>query len=160
MALSTAFTDEGLPAERAAVVADGVVCRQLVNVRFGQYLGRPANGIAGNLVVPAGRWSREELLAAAPEVLEIVTFSSLLVNPQTLSWSSEIKLGRLHRRGQAPVLVKGGLVSGNLRENLRDARFSNRLATRNLLARAWYLAKGYCGPDLMLIQAGVKIAGG
>lgn len=160
MALSTAFTDEGLPAERAVVVEDGVVRRQLVNVRFGQYLGRPANGIIGNLVVPAGRWSRDELLAAASEVLEIVTFSSLLVNPQTLSWSSEIKLGRLHRRGQAPVLVKGGLVSGNLRDNLRDARFSNRLTTRNLLARAWYPAKGYCGPDLMLIQAGVKIAGG
>jgi len=160
MAQSTAFTDEGLPAERAVMVENGIVRRQLVNARFGQYLGRPANGITGNLVVPPGRWSREDLLAAAPEVLEIITFSSLLVNPQTLSWSSEIKLGRRHRRGQPGALVKGGLVSGNLRDNLRDSRFSNRLTTRNLLARAWYPAKGYYGPDLLLIQSGVKIAGG
>lgn len=160
MAQSTAFTDEGLPAERAVMIEDGVVRRQLVSTRFGHYLGRPANGICGNLVVPAGTRSREELLASAPEVLEIITFSSLLVNPQTLSWSSEIKLGRLYRDGRPVALVKGGVVSGNLRDNLRDCTFSRDLVTRNFLARAWYPARGYRGPGHLLIRAGVKIAGG
>ena len=159
MAESTPFTSEGLPAERALVIEDGVVRKQLVSARMGQYLGRPANGICGNMLVPPGRGDKADWLAALPEVLEICTFSSLLIDPRTLTWSSEIKLGRLHRAGRPPVTIKGGVVSGSLRQNLRDCAFSRRRIVRNDLPDGWKPARGYDGPDAMLIRAGVQVAG-
>lgn len=159
MAESTPFTSEGLPAERALVIEDGVVRRQLVSARMGQYLGRPANGICGNMLVPPGRGDKADWLAALPEVLEVCTFSSLLIDPRTLTWSSEIKLGRLHRAGRPPATVKGGVVSGSLRQNLRDCAFSRRRIVRNDLPDGWKPARGYDGPDAMLIRAGVQVAG-
>ncbi len=159
MAESTPYTGEGLPAERCLVIEDGVVRRQLVSARMGQYLGRPANGICGNMLVSLGRGGRAEWFATLPDVLEIRTFSSLLINPRTLTWSSEIKLGRRHRAGQPSVTIKGGVVSGSLRENLRDCAFSNRRIVRNDLPDGWKPSRGYDGPDAMLIRSGIQVAG-
>ncbi len=159
MVESTPFTSEGLSAERGLVIEDGVVRKQLVSARMGQYLGRPANGICGNMLVPLGCSDKAVWLATLPEVLEIRTFSSLLINPRTLTWSSEIKLGRRYRSGHLPVTIKGGVVSGSLRKNLCDCAFSSGRIVRSDLPDGWKSARGYDGPDAMLIRAGVQVAG-
>ena len=88
MAASAAFTGEGLRPKKGVVIENDTVLHQIVSHRIGQYLGKETNTMAGNMVVPLGNHSKEQLLKAVPECLEIVSFSSLLINPSTLTWSS------------------------------------------------------------------------
>lgn len=160
MAESSAHTPEGLLTVKAKVIEGDQVRHQKVSNRMSQYLGKEANGIMGNIVLDLGSMSREELISSEDECLEILSFSSLLLDPNTLTWSSEIKLGKLHRKGQEPVQIKGGVVSGNIRENLSNFRFSSTQIQDNAVSSGFFSpAAGYLGPDAMLIRAGVKIAG-
>ena len=159
MSESSPFTHEGMPAERAEVIKDGTVAAQIVSNRMGQYLARKSNGICGNFVMQDGSLSKEQLIASVDECIEIISFSSLLINPHTLTWSSEIKLGRLHRKGSSPVMVKGGVASGDIRQNFAGCRFGSEHVVISAVADQWHPAKGYSGPDSMLIRSGVKIAG-
>lgn len=158
MSESSPHTDEGLIARRAELIRDHVVMDRCVSYRMGQYLKIPHNGIAGNMLLGPGSLTREELISRTDRCLEILSFSSLLINPRTLSWSSEVKLGRYHREGEEPVMVKGGVVSGNLIENLSDLRFSSDIVRKSTVADQWHSAKGYVGPGSMLIRAGFAIA--
>ncbi len=160
MVKSTPFTSEGLAAQKADVIVNGIVKHQIIGNRMGQYLKKEPNGIAGNHLVPAGNYTKSELIAMEPECIEILSFSSLLINPRTLTWSSEIKLGRLYRDGKAVALLKGGVASGDIREHLLSMRFSSNIVTRNAPADSWHSAVGYKGPDAMLIRRGARIAGG
>ena len=123
------------------------------------YLKKEANGIIGNVVIGPGTKTKDELLSSEPQCLEVISFASLLLNPSTLTWSSEIKLGKLHKKGEAPKIIKGGVVSGNLKENLKNFSFSKTLTKKNAVADIFETAKGNYGPDAMLIRSGVKIAG-
>ena len=159
MAASSPFTGEGLPTEKAVVIENDVVQHQLISTRMACYLNKVANGIRGNVVIEPGSKTKAELLVSQPQCIEIISFASLLLNPSTLTWSSEIKLGKLHEQGKAPKIVKGGVVSGNLKENLRNFSFSQKLTAKNAVADTFGAAQGYYGPDAMLIRSGVKIAG-
>jgi predicted Zn-dependent protease len=116
-----------------------------------QYLNKTANYIQGNILIEKGDYTKEELLTLNNECIEVISFSSLLVNYNTLTWSSEIKLGRLYKDGKAIAMIKGGIVSGNIKENLAHFRLSSELEKR--------ASQGYLGPKYMLINSGVKIAG-
>ncbi len=151
MGLSTPFTAEGMKPQKARIIVDDKVMCQRVDHKMAQYLNKTANYIQGNRVVAEGSLTKAELLTLKPECIEILAFSSLLVNYNTLTWSSEIKLGRLYKDGKAVAMLKGGVVSGNIRENLADFRFSDAVEKR--------ASQGYLGPRYMLINAGVKIAG-
>lgn len=162
MAETTAFTGEGLPARGGVLIEAGVVRAQKISQRMGEYLERMPNGLCGNIVLDAGKATTEELLADADQVVEILSFSSLLVNPDQLTWSSEIKLGRLHERrpeGTRTTLLKGGIVSGNIRENLRDSRWSKERTRHNSTADIFSGAEGYYGPAAWLIKSGATISG-
>jgi len=159
MAETTGYTAEGLIAEQGRVIDKNRVVKQFVSHRMGQYLERPANGLTGNMILAEGSRSREELIDSVDECLEILTFSSLLINPVTLTWSSEIKLAKLHKKGAAPEMIKGGVVSGSIKANLSDCLFSNRIVKKNTVADQWHPSKGYVGPDFMLIRSGVAVAG-
>ncbi len=159
MCLTTAWTSEGLKARGGHIIANNIVLKQIIGNRMGQYLSKEPNGLAGNYVLPAGSSSKEELIGSVDRCIEILTFSSLLINPRTLTWSSEIKLGRLYEKGQFKGMIKGGVASGSIRENFTSAKYSNKLTTRNQVADSWHPAIGYRGPDFMLIRSGVRIAG-
>ncbi len=159
MAKSTAYTDEGQIAQPATLIENNVVLRQTVDSRMAQYLNKDANHIVGNLVVSVGSESKESLLSDREEVFEILDFSSLLVNPSSLTWSSEIKLGLWHRAGQPAQVLKGGIVSGNIKESLQAFKFSNQQVKRNTTGGYFEPANGYVGPQHMLIWHGVSIAG-
>lgn len=162
MARTTAFTGEGLPAREGFIIEEGVIKAQRISNRMGAYLGREPNGLTGNIVMPAGKTPLDELRRGADRVIEIVSFSSLLVNPDQLTWSSEIKLGRLHERtadGWTVRPVKGGIVSGNIRENLSDCRWSRELGRHNSTADIFSGPEGYIGPAAWLVKSGVTISG-
>jgi predicted Zn-dependent protease len=159
MAKTSAFTDEGTVAEKAHVIVDNKVQQQVLDTRLAHYLSKAPNGIYGNLVIPAGTASRTELLNYADEVIEILDFSSLLVNPSSLTWSSEIKLGRLYKNGQPVKTLKGGIVSGNVRDSLTGFKFSSETTSRNTAGGYFEAASGYQGPTFMLMWNGISIAG-
>lgn len=159
MAKTSAFTDEGTVAEKAEVIVNNTVQQQVLDTRLAHYLNKAPNGIYGNLVIPAGTASRTELLNQADEVIEILDFSSLLVNPSSLTWSSEIKLGRLYQKGQPIKTLKGGIVSGNVRDSLTGFKFSSETTLRNTAGGYFEAASGYNGPTFMLMWNGITIAG-
>lgn len=159
MALTTPFTNEGMKPIKAEVVKKDLVTAQIIHHRIGQYLGKTPNYIEGNMLVELGEKSKEDLLNSVDECIEIIAFSSLLIEPNTLTWSSEIKLGKLYRKGAFICIIKGGVLSGNIRENLTNFNFSNEVVKINEVGRGFGSAKGYIGPQHMLIKSGVRIVG-
>ena len=159
MAKTTAFTPEGLPPQRAVIIEDNAVMNQIIDSRMAQTLNVSANHIYGNCVVAPGNSTKEDLLALRDEVFEILDFSSLLVNPATLTWSSEIKLGLLHKKGEPTKVLKGGIVSGDIKASLASFKFSNHVIKRNTAGGYFEAANGYMGPEHMLIWQGISIAG-
>ncbi|QBG48932.1 hypothetical protein EGM51_16550 [Verrucomicrobia bacterium S94] len=93
------------------------------------------------------------------EYTQIIKFSSLLIDAQKLTWSSEIKLGKHVAADGTVTLVKGGVVSGNLKDNFTDCRLSASIGTVNVPKSSYAPPLGYKGPDAMLITKGVSIAG-
>jgi predicted Zn-dependent protease len=161
MAMTTPYTDEGMKPFKAKVISNDKVNFQLINGRIGQYLGKEPNYIDGNIIVDVGSSSKDEILNSigSKECIEVLTFSSLLINSNTLTWSSEIKLGKLWKNGKIHSMIKGGVVSGDIKENLTNFKFSNEITKKNNTGGGFYPASGYIGPNHMLIESGVKIAG-
>jgi predicted Zn-dependent protease len=157
MVLSSAYAADGLPAKAGCLIENNEVKNRTIGNRFGQYLGLEPNGISGNLVVQPGSLTKESL--SGTEYIEIIKFSSLLIDARKLTWSSEIKLGRHVAADGSTTLVKGGVVSGNLKENFTGCRLSASLGRVNVPVSSYAPPLGYCGPDAMLITQGVSIAG-
>lgn len=157
MVLSAAYAVDGLPAQRGVLIENNTVANRVIGNRFGQYMELAPNGICGNLVVKPGTLDVKHLRGV--EYTEVIKFSSLLIDSQKLTWSSEIKLGRHVAADGTVTLVKGGVVSGNLKENFIDCKLSSRIGVVNMPQSSYDPPLGYQGPDAMLITRGVSIAG-
>lgn len=157
MVLSSAYAIDGLPAQGGSLIENNEVKQRVVGNRFGQYLDLEPNGLSGNLVVKTGSLEREQLQGM--EYTEIIKFSSLLIDSRKLTWSSEIKLGKHVAADGTVTLVKGGVVSGNLKDNFTGCRFSTSVGTVNVPKSSYDPPLGFQGPDAMLINKGVSIAG-
>jgi predicted Zn-dependent protease len=157
MTLSSGFTQEGLVSKKMNVIKDDVVCCQIINNRFGSYLNRKPNGITGNIVVPPG--NVKDFKGISDEFIEIIKFSSLLIDEKKHTWSSEIKLAKKYNGDGSVALLKGGVVSGKISENLSDMYFSKQTAVINSPGSSWDTPKGYIGPKKMMIKRGVSIVG-
>ena len=83
----------------------------------------------------------------------------MLLNDSKLTWSSEIKLAKQYCEDGSFKLIKGGVVSGHVLENLKHCYFSKELARVNFPGTGFYEGKGYFGPSGMLILSGVSIVG-
>jgi predicted Zn-dependent protease len=156
---SSPYTGDGFVAQEADLIVKGTVKTQIIGNRFGQYLDKTPNAIMGNMIVPAGTVTLEELRGKFKEYIEVIKFSSLLVDDHKLTWSSEIKLAKHHHADGRVTLLKGGVVSGNVRENLKHCYFSKELSRVNFPGTGFYEGKGYWGPASMLILSGVSIVG-
>ena len=156
---SSAYTGEGLVAKKAQIINDGKVMFQLINNRFGQYLKKEPNGITGNMLVDTDAYSYDELKTKEENVIEIIKFSSLLVDSQKMTWSSEIKLAKQYHSDGTYTMIKGGVMSGNIWDNFADAMFSSNTGIVNFPPNSYNDAKGYVGPAWMLIRKGVSVVG-
>lgn len=160
MAETTPFTGEGMKAESTNVIENNIVKNRFISNRIGQYLNLAPTPTTGNVVLEAGSLSYNDLIKKAPRVIEIISFSSLLLNSDYLTYSSEIKLAREWDNETGNVrFLKGGVVAGNIKENLRDCLLSRSTTKHNIVANMYESAKGYAGPDYMLIKSGVTISG-
>lgn len=159
MTLSSPYTTEGMISEKSCIIKDDIVQNRIINNRYGQYLDIKPNGICGNLIAEPGSVSYDEFNNIEKEFLEIIKFSSLLVDDSKLTWSSEIKLAKLRKKDGNTVLIKGGVVSGKINENLSNFIFSRETAKVNSPGSSFDSPKGYIGPKKMLIRSGVSVVG-
>ncbi len=115
----------GVPGCRRMLVEDGVLRAYWANSRYAQYLGIPATGELGNLVVAPGKHGDSGLLEAAGgrPLYHLFEFSYFEPNPVTGEFSAEIRGGEeIGPGGRRPV--KGGSVSGNSAQAIGSAKFS------------------------------------
>ncbi len=159
MVESTPHTDEGLVAEKRVVIDQGRVVDRMISNRYGQYLDLAPNGVTGNIVVPSGSVSHRDFINHVPSYIEILKFSSLLVDERKLTWSSEIKLARQVDHSGQTALLKGGVVSGKIVDNLAACLFSSETGRVNRPSNGFDNGVGYEGPAKVLIMKGVSVAG-
>ncbi len=115
------FDDEGLPAQRVALIEDGRLLAFTASQRYADYLAIPATGAFGDIEVAPGKTPAAELLAE-PHV-EIVTFSWFNPDEVTGDFACEIRLGYLVDGG-VRTPFRGGMLVGNVLDALADARWS------------------------------------
>ena len=115
------FDEEGLPAQRVALIEAGRLLAFTAGQRYADYLAIPATGAFGDIEVAPGRTPAAELVAE-PHV-EIVTFSWFNPDEVTGDFACEIRLG-YRVEGGVRTPFRGGMLVGNVLDALADARWS------------------------------------
>jgi PmbA protein len=148
---TAALSDQGLAQKPLKLVEKNKVLATAADQQYAQYLGIAPTTVRGNVVVSPGTLSREELTQQAPLVLEVLQFSALFPDPNSGTFSSEIRLAKLYDNTQGTVTyLKGGSLSGSINENLKNARFSKSLVKKAHFEQG--VGKGYYGPDYALLN--------
>jgi predicted Zn-dependent protease len=119
---SDVFDEEGLPAQRVALITKNVLTAFTANQRYARYTSVPATGAFGNLELAPGATPAAPLLDE-PHV-EIVAFSWFEPNLVTGEFASEIRLGYTVAGGKRTPF-KGGMLVGNFLDALADVRWSS-----------------------------------
>ncbi len=118
---SNRFDEEGIPAQRIALIQDNKLLTFTASQRYADYLEIPATGAFGNLELPAGSIPAETLIAE-PHV-EIVSFSWFNPDVTTGEFATEIRLGYVVN-GDKRTPFRGGMLVGNVLDALADVRWS------------------------------------
>lgn len=149
---TVALTESGLVQAPLTLVRENRVVATSTDKRYSDYLSLPATTVRGNVVVSAGSHTHEELTRGAPQVIEILQFSGLFADPNSGTFSSEIRLAKLYDNEKGTVsYVKGGSLSGSFRENLKGVRFSSQRSKRAYFTSNGQSGEGYFGPEFALL---------
>ncbi len=152
-------SQEGLPQKPLKLVEQNQVIETATHKQFADYLGLTPTTVRGNLVIQPGHLSHQELTQSAPQVIEILQFSGLFADPNTGTFSSEIRLAKLYDNQNGKVsYLKGGSLSGSIRENFRGLKLSKSITQRAHFSTEQFQGQGYSGPEYALISA-VSIVG-
>ena len=120
--------EEGALIQDRILIDHGVVRSLIGPRRFSQYLGQDHTFNLTNYEVVPSNITEEEIRNR--DYLEVVEFSGFHVDPITGNIFGEIRLGYLHTGDQTTV-VKGGSISGNITNQLKDMLFSDSLTQYN-----------------------------
>ena len=160
---SAPVSDLGSSQNSLILVTDNRVVATSADQQYSNYLGIAPTSVRGDLVVAAGTRSYAELTHFAPQVLEILQFSALFTHAASGTFSSEIRLAKLHDRQSGQVRwIKGGSVSGSLFENFLDLKLSSERISQyefhNTPVFGLSSGRGYFGPKFALLND-VSVAG-
>ena len=158
-AQSTALSSQGIPQKPLCIVSKNKVVSNLIDQQYGEYLHLKPTTTQGNIVIQPGTLTHQELTQYSPHVLEILQFSGLFADPHTGTFSSEIRLAKLYdRKNQTVTYIKGGSLSGSIRENFKGLKLSQSTTMRSHFSSEQSSSDGYLGPDYALIT-NVSIVG-
>ena len=91
--------------------------------------------------------------AGSAQVLEILQFSALFADPNSGTFSSEVRLARLYDNVSGAVTyLKGGSLSGSFTENFKAARFSSERVKQSHFSSGSPVGQGYYGPEYVLLS--------
>jgi predicted Zn-dependent protease len=148
---TTAIGDQGLVQKPLTLVEKNKVVTTAIDAQHGRYLKKKPGTYRGNVVLSEGALDHAQLVQAAPKVLEILQFSGLFIQETSGTFSSEIRLARLHDHTNGTVsTIKGGSLSGSIAENFKNARFSKQRVKRSEFD--YGTALGYFGPEFALLN--------
>lgn len=125
---SRSFDENGLIPKEVTVIKDNVFRQRTANKRYADYLNIAPTGAFANVVVPGGNHNLEHLMSQGP-LLYVHKFSTFSPNPVTGAFSGEIRVGYFID-GSRRIPVKGGSVSGTMRQALEELYFSRELTKR------------------------------
>ncbi|MBS1962713.1 MAG: hypothetical protein JST04_10885 [Bdellovibrionales bacterium] len=150
-AVTTGIGDQGIVQKPLTLVEKNKVVTTAIDAQHGQYLKKKAGTYRGNVVLGGGQMDHNQLVQAAPKVLEILQFSGLFIQETSGTFSSEIRLARLHDHTNGTVsIIKGGSLSGSISENFKNAKFSKNRVKRSEFD--YGVATGYYGPEFALLN--------
>lgn len=150
-AVTTGVSDMGIVQRPVVLVEKNKVVTTAIDPQHGQYLQKKPGTYRGSIVLSAGALDHMQMIQAAPKVLEILQFSGLFIQETTGTFSSEIRLARLHDHTTGVVTtIKGGSLSGSIGENFKFARFSKNRVKRSEFD--YGMASGYFGPEYALLS--------
>jgi len=115
------FTTEGVPAKDITIVKDGVYQSYWGDQKNSYYLGLKEAIPANNYVVLPGSKSIAEM--KQDPYLEIIQFSSFIMNPMTGDFGGEIRLA-YYFDGKEVTPVTGGSITCNMTESLKHIYLS------------------------------------
>ena len=118
---SSSFDNEGIPAQRIALVQDNKLAAFIADQRFANYLKMQPSGDFGSIEIPAGSIPQSELQTGS--YIEIAEYSWFNPSPVTGDFACEIRLGYIVEDGKRKPF-KGGMLVGNLLDALADMRWS------------------------------------
>lgn len=142
---SSSFDKEGIPAKRIHLIKDNKLEAFIANQRYADYLDMEPSGDFGNVEIPAGKVSLDDL-QSEPHI-EIAEYSWFNPNPITGDFACEIRLGYVVEDGKRQPF-KGGLLVGNLLDALADMKWSRETGFYG----------NYLGPKAAIFN-NLKIAG-
>lgn len=152
-ASTTAISAQGLIQTPLKLVEKNQVIATTTSKQYGDYLGAAPTTVQGNLVVEPGNMNYEDLTHQSPSVIEILQFSGLFIDPNTGTFSSEIRLAKLHDNLNGKVTyLKGGSLSGSISENFRGLKLSKTQVNRAHFSSESPHGQGYYGPDFALLS--------
>jgi predicted Zn-dependent protease len=118
---SSVFDNEGIPAQRIALIKDNKLAAYIADQRFADYLDMQPSGDFGSIEIPAGSIPQAELKTGS--YVEIAEYSWFNPSPVTGDFACEIRLGYIVENGKKKPF-KGGMLVGNLLDALADMRWS------------------------------------
>ncbi len=118
---SDRFDEEGLPAQRVALIRENELVAFAANQRYADYLNLPATGAFGGVELPPGQRASAALLAEP--YVEIIQFSWFNPDLITGDFATEIRLGYLVQNGVRKPF-RGGQLVGNYLDALADVHWS------------------------------------
>lgn len=121
--------DEGKQLKAYTILEDGLAKNLRTSSRYSHYLGVENRGLVNTFEVQAGQKPLNEYLNE--DYIEILTFSSFLMDPVTGDFGGEFRLARLVKDGKEEFIT-GGAISENIFKQQAKMAFSKELEKRKL----------------------------
>lgn len=148
-----ALSDQGTPQTALKLVDKNRVVATSTDKQHADYLGSTVTTVRGDVVVGEGSLTYSQLTKNAPTVIEILQFSGLFADPNTGTFSSEIRLARLYDNVRGTVTyLKGGSLSGSVAENFKGVRLSKERVKKAHFSAGERQGHGYYGPKYALLS--------
>jgi predicted Zn-dependent protease len=152
-AATIALSDEGLAQEAIQLVGKNRVLATATSKQYADYLSRQPTSSRGNVVMKSGIKNFKELTQSQALVLEILQFSGIFIDGNRGTFGSEIRLARLYNNETGKVeYIKGGSLSGSIRENFKNALFSKTTVNSAHFFTGQSIGTGYSGPMYALMS--------
>ena len=149
---SKGFDEYGTLQKKTLLIEKNTVVENLNNRKISSYLKVPETSSVGTIVLePKNAKNITELQHSKEKVLQILQLSSMEIDSDSLTFSSEIRLAYLHdKKNKSKTVIKGGSISGSFKENFKQVQWCSNQQLFNNIHYGTPLS--YYGPSHALLN--------
>lgn len=123
------FDEDGVPLQDFTVIENGVFRKRWNDIRYSQYNKEEHTGNFANIEISTGNMSMDNFTDDEEIIYYVMSFSSFSPDPISGTFGGEIRHGyEVSKSGVKPI--KGGSVSGSIRESFKNIYLSKEKALR------------------------------